>query len=70
MITVIVGLLCGASLISCAVLVAATTMSGRVQETIEAELALVTVESLRSIAEVELPKYNKRRRSRPVHVGV
>jgi hypothetical protein len=70
MITVIVSLFFVASLVTSIMLVAACMLSGRRQETSEEEPMSVTVESLQSIAEVELPKYSQRRKTAPVHAGI
>ncbi|MFN8464131.1 MAG: hypothetical protein U0X20_01210 [Caldilineaceae bacterium] len=70
MITVFVSLFFGASLLTSIALAAACMLSGRGQEECEAEQALVTVESLRGIAEVELPRRSQRRQATPAHVGI
>jgi hypothetical protein len=70
MITVIVSLFFVASLVTSIMLVAACRLSGRMQETGEEEPISVTVESLQSIAEVELPKYSQRRKTAPAHAGI
>jgi hypothetical protein len=70
MITVFVSLFFGASLVTSIALAAACILSGRGQEEIEAEQAFVTVESLRGIAEVELPRRRQHRRATPAHAGI
>jgi hypothetical protein len=73
MIAVIVSLFLGASVVTSVALIAACILSGRTQEVVgmnaQYELGLVPVESLRAIAEVELPKYKRARSSTPLHVG-
>jgi hypothetical protein len=69
MITVLLSLFFGASFVTSVALVAACILSGRMQPTAEAEIALVPVESFRAIAEVELPKYSQRRQTAPLHAG-
>jgi hypothetical protein len=70
MITLLVGLFFGASFVTTVSLIAACMLSGRMQATVEAETSLVTVESLRTIAEVELPKYSRRGPATPAHAGL
>jgi hypothetical protein len=70
MITMLASLFFGASFVTTVALIAACMLSGRMQEVTEAETSLVTVESLRAIAEVELPKYRRRQSAVPVHAGV
>jgi hypothetical protein len=70
MITIVVSLFFGASFITSVALVAAAALAGRVQQKLEAECTLLTVESLHSIAEVELPGYKPRGQAAPVHAGV
>jgi hypothetical protein len=70
MITVFVSLFLSASLITSIALVAACVLSGRGQEEVVAEQAFVTVESLRGIAEVELPRRGQRRQATPAHAGI
>jgi hypothetical protein len=72
MIAVIVSLFVGASVVTSVALIAACILSGRTQEVVaieaEFEPGLVPVESLRAIAEMELPKYKRGRGSSPLHV--
>ena len=71
MITVIVSLFFGASLVTSIALAAACMLSGQVQRAAEAELGwTISVESLHSIAEVELPNHSRRRQAKPAHAGI
>jgi hypothetical protein len=70
MITVIVSLFFGASLVTSIALAAACMLSGQVQRAAEAELGWTSVESLHSIAEVELPNHSRRRQAKPAHAGI
>jgi len=70
MITVIVSLFFCASLVASISLVAACMLSGRGQVIGEEEPMQVTLESLRSIAEVELPKHSQRRQTAPARAGI
>jgi hypothetical protein len=70
MVPIVVSLFFGASFITTVALVAAAALSGRVQQSMEAECTFVTAASLHSIAEVELPGYKQRRQKAPVHSGI
>jgi hypothetical protein len=69
MIILIFSLFFGVILIGSLTLAAACILSGQVYEEAEALPAMATLESLRSIAEVELPRRNHRRQSAPVHAA-
>jgi hypothetical protein len=70
MITVIISLFFGASLVTSIALAAACMLSGQVQRAAEVELGWIPVESLHAIAEVELPNHSRRRQVKPAHAGI
>jgi hypothetical protein len=70
MITLIVILYFGASLVSSLLLVAACMQSGRSQATAGEEPMLISVVLLQPIAEVDLPKQSQRRKPAPAHAGI
>lgn len=70
MIIVLVSLFLGASFLSSMALVAACMLSGRGQEEVSMEQAMVSVESMQAIAEVELSRRGKMRQATPAHAGI
>lgn len=70
MITVLVSLFLGASFVTSIALVSACMLSGRGQEEVTMEQAMVSVESLQAIAEVELPRRGQLRQATPAHAGI
>jgi hypothetical protein len=73
MITAMVSLFLGASLVTSVSLVAACILSGRTHDAAERELALEPAlgacQDWLSIAEVELPRYSQRRQAIPAHAA-
>ncbi len=70
MITVLVSLFLGASFLTSIALVSACMLAGRGQEEVPMEQAMVSVESLQAIAEVELPRRGQLRQPTPAHAGI
>ncbi len=70
MITVLVSLFLGASFLTSLTLVAACMVSGRGQEEVTMAQAMVSVESLQAIAEVELPRRSQLRQAMQAHAGI
>ena len=70
MITVIISLFFGASLVTSIALAAACMLSGQGQRVAEVELGWIPVESLHAIAEVELSNHSRRRQVKPAHAGI